>query len=166
VWDDAKALWILATGGTLDDFHPSSAWGAHSKARIQAGATGGQVLVEAGPGAALNAGTLGFAGTIQGLIHYGQTGDATAWRQSAGGQFVYAVWVYTGSRLWSSPETPGATTVSRWGRPGLETGDWVMEGSANLWNNIWSGKWDPFPWNQYAPYGSGQQFVVPPSMLE
>jgi hypothetical protein len=52
-------------------------------------------------------------------------------------------------------------TVSRWGRPGLEAGDWVMKGDATWENYALSGKWDPGPWNQYAPYLSGESFVVP-----
>ena len=51
--------------------------------------------------------------------------------------------------------------VSRWGRPGLQSGDWVMKDRASWWNYVRSGKLDPGPWNQFAPKSSGQEFVVP-----
>lgn len=50
--------------------------------------------------------------------------------------------------------------VTRWGRPGLQSGDWVMKGG-NTWKNyIFSGKWDPFPWNQFAAKSTGQTYQV------
>jgi RHS repeat-associated protein len=58
------------------------------------------------------------------------------------------------------------TDVSRWGRPGLEDGDWVMKGKSSFWNYLKSGKWDPGPWNEYAPPSSGQTFRVPTSALK
>jgi RHS repeat-associated protein len=57
-------------------------------------------------------------------------------------------------------------TVSRWGRPGLQSGDWVMKGGVNRWNYFWSGKWQPGMGNQYAPYRSGMQFEVPASSVK
>jgi hypothetical protein len=56
--------------------------------------------------------------------------------------------------------------VSRWGRQGLQTGDWVMKGAANWWNYILSGKWQPGFGNQFAPPSSGQQFYVPLQSLQ
>ena len=53
------------------------------------------------------------------------------------------------------------TTVSRWGRPGLESGDFVMEGKANLWNYAKSGKWQPGGGNEFAGFKSGEEFIVP-----
>ena len=64
---------------------------------------------------------------------------------------------------------PSDIAVSRSGRPGLETGDWVMKGGVDYRNYLLSGKWqpwDPVFRNQFAPFGSGQQFAVPPSMLQ
>jgi RHS repeat-associated protein len=55
--------------------------------------------------------------------------------------------------------------VSRWGRPGLQPGDWVMRGSASFPNYLLSGKWDPFPWNQFARFGSGVTYYVVPGTL-
>jgi hypothetical protein len=57
------------------------------------------------------------------------------------------------------------TQVSRWGRPGLESGDWVMKGGPNWWNYIWSGKWQPGLGNQFARFNSGESFLVPKSSL-
>ncbi len=62
-------------------------------------------------------------------------------------------------------EVGRVTTVSRWGRPGLEAGDWVMTGPATKPNYYLSGKWDPMPWNQVAPFEAGSQFSVPASSL-
>jgi RHS repeat-associated protein len=62
--------------------------------------------------------------------------------------------------------------VSRWGRPGLQPGDWVMKGNANPMNYLLSGKYQPswFPTfgqapNIPAPYSSGVTFNVPPSSV-
>jgi RHS repeat-associated protein len=74
--------------------------------------------------------------------------------------------VGVGSRLRSGASgAPGMTSVCRWGRGGLETGDWVMKGGKNIVNYVFSGKWQPGFTNQFAPYGSGQMFVVPSHTL-
>lgn len=54
-------------------------------------------------------------------------------------------------------------SVSRWGasRPnGLQKGDWVMKGKASPLNYIKSGKLQKGFGNEYAPYSSGQNFLV------
>jgi RHS repeat-associated protein len=56
-------------------------------------------------------------------------------------------------------------TVSRWGRPGLEGGDWVMKGRESAWNYFWSGKWQPGLGNRFAPFSSGQSHRVLNSSL-
>jgi RHS repeat-associated protein len=56
-------------------------------------------------------------------------------------------------------------TVSRWGRPGLEAGDWVMKGGNNWWNYGQSYKWQPGFGNQFAPYSSGGAYQVPVSSI-
>jgi RHS repeat-associated protein len=53
--------------------------------------------------------------------------------------------------------------VSRWGRPGLESGDWVMKGGASRANYVLSGKWQPtwvYGKNIPASFSSGTEFVV------
>jgi RHS repeat-associated protein len=55
--------------------------------------------------------------------------------------------------------------VSRWGRPGLEAGDWVMQGSSSKWNYFWSGKWQPGFGNQFAKFASGEEYRVLRSAL-
>jgi len=50
--------------------------------------------------------------------------------------------------------------VSRWGRPGLQAGDWVMKGRANMWNYIRSGKYQPGWGNQFASFSSGRNYLV------
>ena len=56
-------------------------------------------------------------------------------------------------------------TVSRWGRPGLETGDFVIMGEMNRFNYFRSGKWQPGLGNQFAPYASGVEYQVPVDTL-
>ena len=51
--------------------------------------------------------------------------------------------------------------VSRWGRPGLRPGDWVMPGNPNLLNYSLSFKWDPNPFNLPAPFVAGEAYMIP-----
>ena len=67
--------------------------------------------------------------------------------------------------------------VSRWGRRGLEPGDWVVPGSpGDFGGYVRSFKWDPSrsvlgdtflgePTNQVAPRVTGQGFLVPPNSV-
>jgi RHS repeat-associated protein len=69
----------------------------------------------------------------------------------------------------AAAKMPNDIIVSHWGSPSLESGGWVMEGRKTPWNYIWSGKWqpwDPIFRNEFAPYGSGQEFLVPAPYLE
>jgi hypothetical protein len=50
--------------------------------------------------------------------------------------------------------------VTRWGRPGLKKGDWVMKGAKTWWNYIFSGKWQRGLGNIFAPFRSGQTYKV------
>jgi RHS repeat-associated protein len=67
-----------------------------------------------------------------------------------------------------SDSCPSAS-VSRWGSPDLQPGDWVMKGNATPWNYFWSGKYQP-AWmygdNIPAPFSSSQTFWVPPDSLQ
>lgn len=56
--------------------------------------------------------------------------------------------------------------VSRWGRTELQAGDWVMNGVGNKWNYFWSGKWQRGMGNEFAPFSSGQTFLVPKSAVQ
>ncbi len=58
---------------------------------------------------------------------------------------------------------PETITVSRWGREGLEAGDWVMKGGQNWWTYARSFKWQPGMGNQFAPYGAGASYQIPAS---
>ena len=60
----------------------------------------------------------------------------------------------------AAPET---ITVSRWGREGLEAGDWVMKGGQNWWTYTRSFKWQPGMGNQFAPYTTGASYQIPAS---
>ncbi|TVP77777.1 MAG: hypothetical protein EA353_09630 [Puniceicoccaceae bacterium] len=53
------------------------------------------------------------------------------------------------------------TQVTRWGRPGLEAGDWVMTGGMTTVNYRLSGKWQRGVGNQFADFNSGRSFNVP-----
>jgi len=68
--------------------------------------------------------------------------------------------------LGESAKTGGKAVVARWGRPGLEPGDWVMKGKDSWTNYILSGKWQPGMGNQYAPKAAGEVFQVPQSALQ
>ncbi|HKO55576.1 MAG TPA: RHS repeat-associated core domain-containing protein [Thermoanaerobaculia bacterium] len=61
---------------------------------------------------------------------------------------------------------PLTTEVSRWGRAGLQEGDWVMQGRSSFWNYLKSGKWDPGPWNEFASPASGETYQVAASALK
>lgn len=62
----------------------------------------------------------------------------------------------------------GLVPVTRWGRPGLQAGDWVQIGGNGGANYFLSGKWQP-AWipggNMPAGRGAGQTFVVPRASL-
>jgi hypothetical protein len=55
--------------------------------------------------------------------------------------------------------------VTRWGRPGLQNGDWVMRGG-NTWSAyLRSGKWEPSSWlwsggNEFAAKATGATYRV------
>lgn len=51
--------------------------------------------------------------------------------------------------------------VSRWGREGLQAGDWVMKGQKNLLNYVLSFKWQPGLGNEFASFKSGVEYLVP-----
>ena len=61
--------------------------------------------------------------------------------------------------------TENMVLVSRWGRTGLEAGDWVMKGGKNWINYALSGKWQPGMGNQFARFASGAEYYVPQSTI-
>lgn len=66
------------------------------------------------------------------------------------------------------PKPADLVPVTRWGRPGLERGDWVMKGGRNFLNYLLSGKFQPMyfsPANVDHPYRAGETFWVPRSTL-
>lgn len=65
--------------------------------------------------------------------------------------------------LYMAPET---VTISRWGREGLEAGDWVMKGGVNRWTYVRSFKWEKTSWNQPAAYSTGASYRVPNASLK
>jgi RHS repeat-associated protein len=59
----------------------------------------------------------------------------------------------------------GMVYVTRWGRPGLETGDFVMLGEKTYLNYILSGKWQWWGSNEFAGFTTGRTWVVPSESL-
>ncbi len=55
--------------------------------------------------------------------------------------------------------------VSRWGRAGLQPGDWVMRGGTGVVTYLMSFKWQPGMGNQFASFTSGQNFLVPKTAI-
>ena len=56
--------------------------------------------------------------------------------------------------------------ASRWGRPGLQPGDWIMKGPPNRWNYLRSFKWDRLSRSNIpAPFKSGEGYMLPPSHI-
>lgn len=60
----------------------------------------------------------------------------------------------------------GTVIVSRWGREGLQAGDWVMKGGVTRWNYLRSFKWQPGLGNQFADFASGRAYEIPASSLK
>jgi hypothetical protein len=56
--------------------------------------------------------------------------------------------------------------VSRWGKPGLRPGDWVMPGDPTKWNYLRSFKWENHRYNMKAAPESGQAFMVPKGSVQ
>ena len=69
-------------------------------------------------------------------------------------------------KLATSSVKPLTCTVSRWGKPGLEAGDWVMKGGNNWWNYLRSFKWQPGFSNEFAPLSSGASYTVPTNSIK
>lgn len=57
-------------------------------------------------------------------------------------------------------------SVCRWGRPGLQAGDWVMKGKKSPINYLLSAKWQPGYGNIFAAYSSGETFLVPKNTVK
>jgi hypothetical protein len=78
----------------------------------------------------------------------------------------------TSERVLLAEAEHATVTVTRWGRPGLIGGDWVMKGGKSRWNWIFSGKFQP-KWvptfglgkNIPAKFAVGEVFQVPESAL-
>ncbi|HEY6330284.1 MAG TPA: RHS repeat-associated core domain-containing protein, partial [Blastocatellia bacterium] len=162
--------WIDPTG-----FGPDSPW--WDPGDFFAGPTGTKILGVVGTASA------GFGDTISGGLT-SKARDLTGANSAVdkcsgwytGGRYAGYAWQVLGvaasaasisSLLSGVADEGGLVTVSRWGRPGLEAGDWVMKGEANWWNYIWSGKGGPSIFgNQFASFSSGASYEVPASSLE
>lgn len=55
---------------------------------------------------------------------------------------------------------------SRWGRPGLQPGDWIMNGPPSLTNYGLSFKWERHRWNTPAPFSVGEGYILPPDWIK
>ncbi|NLW51662.1 MAG: hypothetical protein GXY85_12610 [Candidatus Brocadiaceae bacterium] len=95
---------------------------------------------------------LGLEGTWEGTASDISAGVFTAAAYSAMAVFGWKLAVH-----YDSPY------VSRWGRPGLQRGDWVMRGPKSVGNFLRSGKYQPtwFPGSNIpAQYSAGETFLV------
>lgn len=80
---------------------------------------------------------------------------------------------YRGPVQASEAGIPVETMVpaSRWGKPGLRPGDWVMPGPPDKANYALSFKWEP-KWfglekaNTPAPFNAGEGYVLPPDWIK
>lgn len=106
-------------------------------------------------------------------MKYGLNGVAYAFGQSTtivaetaviakGSEMAYSHHV----NRFSVPEQPDMMYVTRYGRPGLQPGDWVMPGENTISNYIKSCKWQPGFGNEFAPMSSGQTFIVPKNTVK
>ena len=106
-------------------------------------------------------------------LKYGLNGVAYAFGQSTtivaetaviakGSEMAYSHHV----NRFSVPEQPDMMYVTRYGRPGLQLGDWAMPGENTISNYIKSCKWQPGFGNEFAPMSSGQTFIVPKNTVK
>lgn len=107
--------------------------------------------------------TVGPTDTV--IYSYDATGNLLSIsRQSSSQVAVLSFTPLSGAaRAAGSAET---ISVSRWGRGGLEPGDWVMKGGVTRSNYIRSFKWQRGLGDEYAPYSSGQSHNVPASSVQ
>jgi hypothetical protein len=100
-------------------------------------------------------------------------GDGGSYKNNPGFGESVAAWTVAGLLIPGGGEEKAGVeaaeelvAVSRWGREGLQDGDWVMNGPKNIWNYTMSGKYQRGFGNQYAPYSSGSEYLVPSSSLK
>jgi hypothetical protein len=102
----------------------------------------------------------GFSQVLQlGGVSRDNANLTSRWIDFAGG-------ILSGRSLLGLNVSPQMTYVSRWGSEGLNSGDWVMDGSSSWTNYLLSCKWQPGMGNQYAPFSSGQEYLVPSRSLK
>jgi RHS repeat-associated protein len=124
------------------------------------------ILAGAVCGAIMTPGTVNAPGPNEPIYPFLTPGDIAA---NAAGGAAFGCVLGVAGRFSSPSLKPITCPVSRWGRPGLQPGDWVMDGNPTFWNYAMSGKYQP-PWmpggNTPAAFSSGQTFFVPPSSLQ
>jgi RHS repeat-associated protein len=145
--------------GMLGDEYAAPFTGPGGAANVQ-GLLSANPITEAGY-QAYNAATGCNAATGQSLGVWGRLGAAAA----AIGTLATLDVGGAGEGLPEGVAPKQTVTVSRWGRPGLEPGDWVMLGKPNLWNYIKSFKWQPGAGNEFAPFRSGQGYEIFPDQI-
>ena len=75
--------------------------------------------------------------------------------------------VFLGAKVLNpSGSKPDASTIARWGRPGLEPGDWVMVGEKTWYNYFMTFKWQPGAGNRFSAFEAGEVFNVNPSEVQ
>ncbi len=116
-----------------------------------------------------NVAPLKNAGAYQSGSAADQGGDFMATYALTAGFVAGAQGAFSGG---AAAEGGGMTTVSRWGRPGLQAGDFVMTGEVSPSTFLRSFKWEPETplnrTNQRVPFSdwkTGENFSVPDSSL-
>ena len=111
------------------------------------------------------AGTCGSSEIIAALFDYWETGDIDLAQQRCFG-IVGMYFLSAGvTRACTPTYRSGTMAVSRWGKPGLQSGNWVMGGKTSFLNYILSGKWQPGFTNEFASYSTGENYLVPANTL-
>jgi hypothetical protein len=115
----------------------------------------------------------GPIGSIAGAVEFAGNLAQGHWKEAAWAAAGAAAAFFGGAavvkllKTWRS-SSKTTVTVTRWGREGLQPGDWVMTGGKTR-SNCWkSGKWQP-EWmpgrNKPASFPSGKSFEVRASSL-
>jgi hypothetical protein len=82
------------------------------------------------------------------------------------GEVLITVGTYGATRATSvAGNSNKMVEVTRWGRAGLQSGDWVMKGGRTKLNYRLSGKFQKEFGNKYAPFEGGKTYNVPAGSL-